>query len=98
MIKTTRLILILVFGFVFVGLITQKGPILVLAIPLVIYLGAGWIATPGDPELKVERSLSAERVAQGSPVEIRLRLTNLGSPIERLAVKEILPAGVEILK
>lgn len=95
--RRTTFLLLLVYVLVFTGLATLKGALLAASIPLVVYLAAGFTRAPGKPHLAVSRTLSADRAVEGVPVDVRLQITNLGSPIDSLAVEDLLPDGLELV-
>lgn len=88
-----RLLLLigLVYGLVFLGLVTLKGELLALAVPLVIYLGAALFYGPEELRLRATRTLSADRVSGDTPVVVKLAVTNEGSRLEEVLVEDILP-------
>lgn len=95
--RPSLLLSLLIYLLVLGGLATVNGALLVLAVPLVLYLGAGLLFGPGDVHLELERSIDVERVTQGKPVEVRLRVTNRGGHIEQLWLQDKLPPGLERL-
>jgi uncharacterized protein (DUF58 family) len=94
---TRRLLLLglLTYLLLFLGLAALNSALVALAIPLVLYMGAALLFGPSSLNLKVTRSLSAERVAKGTPVEVRLQVSNEGSQLEELLLEDVLPAGLE---
>jgi len=78
---TRRLVLLggLVYGLLLFGLLTRKGGLIALAVPLVIYLGAALLCDPGKLQLSATRTLSSECVLPGKPVVVKLTITNHGS-------------------
>ncbi len=74
---------ILIYGLVLVGLATLHGALLGLALPLVVYLAAGLLASPETPKLRVTRSLSADRIGPGAPVVVQLNDHQPGRGIGR---------------
>lgn len=73
-----------------------NGILMALALPLLIYLGAGWFYGRAQVILLAERQLSLERALPGDPIEVTLMITNLGAHIESLLIEDQLPPGVEI--
>jgi uncharacterized protein (DUF58 family) len=94
----TKPLVFLVYVLLFVGLIAQKGSLLALAIPFIVYLVAGLVFTPEKPNLQGERILDDDRVTQNAPLAVRLRITNLGAPIENLQVDESVPTGLKVIE
>jgi uncharacterized protein (DUF58 family) len=93
-----RLLLLsgLVYGLVFLGLVTLKGELLALAVPLVIYLGAALFYGPEELRLRATRTLSADRVAGGTPAVVKLAVTNEGSRLEEVLVEDLVPSPLEL--
>lgn len=96
--KQSKPLIFLVYTLLFVGLATKKGALLALAIPFVGYLAVGLFFAPEKTRLEFERILSTDRVAQGIPLTVCLKITNQGTPIENLQVEDILPAGLQIVE
>lgn len=89
-------LLLMIYALLFLGLATLEGVFLVLAIPLLVYLAAGYFHAPGEPRLQVERFLSAKNAPQDVPVTISLKLVNQGAPVENLQVEDLLPTGLDL--
>ncbi len=68
-----------------------------LALPLLIYLGAGLLYGRAAVSLQAKRQLSLERALPGDPIEVTLTITNTGAHIESLLIEDQLPAGIEIV-
>jgi uncharacterized protein (DUF58 family) len=79
------------------GLASLDRRLLVLAIPLLVYLGTALPFGPGELRLRAVRSLSPDRTIEGPPVSVRLSITNEGSALEQLLVRDLVPRrlGVE---
>ena len=94
-----RLLLLnlLIYGLVLGGLATLNGTLLALALPFIIYLGAGLLFEPEEPRLKVSRYLSADYAVQAEPVTIKLTITNEGSRLEEVLVADVAPTPLELL-
>lgn len=95
--ERSRLISIVIYALVILGLGTLQGPLLVFAIPFIIYLGVGLFFRPQAMRLKARRVLSADRVAQGSPVTVNLSVTNEGPAIESLLLEDLIPGELEVI-
>lgn len=76
---------------------TRSGVVLVLALPLLLFLGTGLLFGSQEIDIKIERQLSAERVLPGVPVNVSLRLHNLGKRLESLVITDQLPEGLELI-
>jgi len=97
MMRPAQLLSILVYTLILAGLATLHGALLALAIPLVVYLAAGLLEQPEQPRLSVTRSLSAERVAAGMPVTVRLSVTNAGARLAELLLEDSFPPALTVI-
>jgi uncharacterized protein (DUF58 family) len=97
-VKRLRLPGLLIYALIILGFATLQGRLLILAIPFMLYLGAGFLYRPETLALRASRTLSANRVAQGAPIQVRLCLTNLGPPLENLLLEDLIPPGLEVLE
>jgi len=79
------------------GLATLNGPLLALSLPFIAYLGAAFLFGPGELDLTVERSLSADRVSKGRPVTVQLSVTNRGARLEHVRIEDTIPAQLEVM-
>ncbi len=89
---------LLIFILIIAGLAGFRGELIALAIPLVIYLLAGFLWGPEKLLLDVKRVLSVERVAPGDPATVTLSIRNMGFPLENLLLEDTLPQGLEIVE
>ena len=89
-----RLVLGLIFGIIILGLVSLQSGVLILAIPLMAYLFAAIVQRPEDVRLAVMREISPERAPQGTPITVKLTVTNYGAAVDELAVRDVLPGGV----
>jgi uncharacterized protein (DUF58 family) len=85
-------------GFVFAGLATLRGGILILVLPILIYLGAGLLRAPAELRLRVTRTLTAERVSPGEPVGVSLIIMNDGPDLDEVTLRDLTPEGLEIVE
>jgi uncharacterized protein (DUF58 family) len=88
----------LAFALAVIGLALRSGAMLSLAIPFILYLGAGLLFSPTGLQLSVERKISSEFVIPGAPVEITLTVTNLGVDLESVRIDDNLPQRLELLE
>jgi uncharacterized protein (DUF58 family) len=79
------------------GLVTLRGAILALCIPLFLFWAYGLLHGPDSLSLKIERELGAERVAPNTPVTVRVMVTNLGPSLDLLSLADAVPASLEVL-
>lgn len=91
------LIVGLIFGMIILGLATLQNELLILAIPLVTYLCAAILQRPEAVQFTVTRQVIPETAPQGTPITVKLTLTNEGAAIDELAVEDVLPYGVRQL-
>ena len=81
-----------------VGLAVLTGPIIVLALPPIIYLTAAFLCGPGELHLTAERSLEAECIAEGTPVTVELTVTNQGGRLELVRIEDTLPRQLRLVE
>jgi uncharacterized protein (DUF58 family) len=93
----TLLLSVLVYALVLTGLISLRGELLALALPMVLYLMIGLWRAPRGLQLEFHRSLSAERLAPGEQVTVTLTATNSGPSLEELSIEDVLPPALKIL-
>ncbi|MCP4751039.1 MAG: DUF58 domain-containing protein [Proteobacteria bacterium] len=82
--------------FLVLGLFAQRGELLIMMIPLLVFLGAGTLLKPKEIELTVSRSLEADHTSHGETVVVKLQATNRGSKLDEVVLLDILPARVEL--
>jgi len=90
-------LIFLLYALLFTALVSMKGEILALAIPLALYLLSGLWFAPDEINLQIERELSAERVTPNMPVVMTLRITNLGGLLEELFLEDELAPALKIV-
>jgi uncharacterized protein (DUF58 family) len=95
--RPAQLLAILIYALSLAGLATLQGALLVLAIPLVVYLAAGLIEPPEQPQLSVTRSLSADRVAVGAPVTVSLSVINAGAGLAEVYLEDSVPPNLTVI-
>jgi uncharacterized protein (DUF58 family) len=91
--RRLRVLLAVVYGLILIGLITQRGAILALAIPYLLYLAAALISRPGRLRLSATRTLSAQRATAGDLVTVHVTITALDGPAA-VMVEDLIPAGL----
>lgn len=78
------------FGFmVIVGLIAANNTLIVLAFPLISYLVVAILFAPGEQNMRVQRSLSTDRISEGVDVTISLQVNNGNARIDELHLSEL---------
>lgn len=88
---------VVIYALLILGLSTLHGRIMILALPLILYLAAAFLHWPGEVYLTASRSFSADRVPQGTPVLVKLSITNEGAPLENVLLEDLVPRGLEVL-
>ena len=91
------LLSLLAYGLILFGLLALRGDILALSIPLVIYLLSGLVRAPQEISLRIERKLSVDRTGAEMPVQVDLKITNLGNLLEDLLITDNLPPRLKVL-
>jgi len=94
--KRLRVIAGLIYGLIFVGLVTQQAPILAMALLSAVFLASGLLFSPESVNLHAERTLSARQINQDDVVHVELKITNQGAPLETLLIEDSLPPGLHI--
>jgi uncharacterized protein (DUF58 family) len=95
--KKTLLLSLIIYGLVMAGIGARNGDFLLLAIPIIVYLGFGFFYEPKLPQLKIERSLSTDRVTPDQSVTITLTITNEGALLEEVYLVDIIPPSLTVL-
>ena len=95
--RLTRILVLgsILYGFLVCGLFARNGDLLAMMLPPLVYLFFGFLRQPDKVRLQATRTLSADRVTQGSSVTVRLEVTNLGSNLEEVFFSELGPMSVE---
>jgi uncharacterized protein (DUF58 family) len=79
---------LVIYILVFVGLLTLEGGLILLAIPLLAYLGLALYFAPGSLDLAVTRMISADNVPEGRPVTIKVTILNQGNALEEVLLED----------
>ena len=94
-----RLLLLsgLAFGLLILGLATMNRALLAMVLPLLALLGAALLERAEErPALRCTRTLSADRVFAGTPVTVRLTVTNEGPPLAELLLRDQVPPPLRV--
>jgi uncharacterized protein (DUF58 family) len=91
------LLSLLIYGLVFAALVDLNRGLLVLTIPLLIYLAAGLLSRPEKLQLVAKRTLNASFVYPGQAVEVKLTITNEGSPLAEVRLTDQLPPSATLM-
>ncbi len=94
--KRAFLLIILAYGLMIAGLATLRGELLALAVPVVLYLLAGFLRAGEDIQLEIQRDLSSERAAPDSPVQVKLTVYNKGKYLEEVVLEDIIPSDLQV--
>lgn len=88
-----RLFLISVFIFIliFLGMATLNGSLIMLAIPLVVYLGFALFYKPNEHNIIIERNIQPVRVNQGDFINVTLSVINEGGLQEEIFIEDDVP-------
>lgn len=92
------LLVLLVYLLFMAGLIFLEGPLLVLAIPPLVYLAAAVLWLPSPLRLEAERNLDPERMVPGEPVSVIVVLQNAGARLDEILVEDLLPEGLQVVE
>jgi len=82
---------------IFVGLLTLESGLILLAIPLLAYLGFALYFAPGKLDLAVTRIISTDNVPEGQPVTIKVTIINHGNALEEVLLEDLVSAGLTVL-
>ena len=97
MVMNRALVLSLLVSSLFLaGLISLRGELLILTLPLLVFLLAGVQHAPRRIDLEIRRELSTERADAGVPVTVRVTVRNCGGPLEELLLEDRVPAGLTV--
>ncbi|NOY97938.1 MAG: DUF58 domain-containing protein [Chloroflexi bacterium] len=96
--RRSLVLALLLYALVFAGLASMNGAVLALAVPLALYLLSGLWFAPQDVRIRVERTMSAERVTSGQPVTVTLRVTNAGRRLEELMLEDEISPALTIIE
>lgn len=86
----------IVYALLLAGVAAVRGEFITLALPIVLYLFAGYVFSPDDVKLEATRHLSSERTSPGSDVTVTLTIANQGSHLEEVLVEDIVPADLTL--
>lgn len=78
----------LIYVLIFVGLLFLDSGLLLLAVPLLVYLGLSLYFAPDKLDLAVTRIISTDNVPEGKPVTIKVTVTNQGSALEEVLLED----------
>ncbi|MBI3460075.1 DUF58 domain-containing protein [Candidatus Acetothermia bacterium] len=83
-------------SFILLGLATQRGALLALAIPFLVFLFSSfYLGGSLVPILKATRTLSTSRAQSGEEVTVHIEITNEGSSVEEIEIIDSIPSYLE---
>lgn len=85
-----------VYALLLAGIAAVRGEFVMLAIPLVVYLLAGYMFSADEVKLEATRHLSAERTAPESDVTVTVTIVNRGSHLEEALVEDLVPPDLNL--
>ncbi|RPJ40345.1 MAG: DUF58 domain-containing protein, partial [Chloroflexi bacterium] len=96
--RSGRFILLaaLAYALILAGVVTLNGGPLTLAVPLVVYLFATLVHRAPQIKVSAIRSINAEVLPQGEPLEVTVRITNEGQDLEEVMIEDPLPRGLSV--
>jgi len=96
--RKANLILFIITSLFLAMLASRNGSFGLVAIPFLIYLGAGSLTSPGDVHLRVTRSLDSVRCREDTPVTMVIRVENAGPTIHCLRLVEDLVPRIRLIE
>lgn len=91
------LLLVIVYIFIIGGLVSFNGNLILLAVPIIIYIGMGILFAPQPAELDIQRIVEPERVWPGMPFTVDLTVKNLGDSACPISLHDTIGDGLEIV-
>ncbi len=88
------LLFALIFGLLLGGLALLNAAVLALAVPLLVYLGAGLVREPAALKLRTDRTFDRARVTPGAPITVTVTAENQSEAPHTLLVEDTLPDGL----
>ncbi len=87
---------LLVYGLLLAGVAAVRGSFIALALPLVVYLFAGYWFSPSEIRLEATRHLSAERTSPNSDVVVSVTIVNRGPHLAEVLIDDDLPSELTL--
>jgi uncharacterized protein (DUF58 family) len=78
------------------GLLNER--LMVLAVPLLVYMGVALYRTSTPAQLRVGRRLNHHTITETSPVQVTLTVHNEGDHLEELLVEDLLPRALTLVE
>lgn len=92
------LLVVLATLLVLAGLATLNGAVIALSLPLLAYLAIGLFRRAEHMRLSAVRLVSADRVTVGTPVQVRLTVTNDGPPVAELRIDDAVARDLQVIE
>ncbi|HUG34179.1 MAG TPA: DUF58 domain-containing protein [Anaerolineales bacterium] len=86
----------IVYALLLAGVAAVRGEFIMLAIPLVVYLLAGYMYSPENVKLEATRHLNVERTSPESDVTVTVRIANHGSHLDEVLVEDLVPVDLKL--
>jgi len=84
------------FGILLLSLLSQRGELLALTLPILFYLLAGVLSSSDWVHLAVEREINRNHTFHGEPVVIGLKVLNAGNHLDEVFLEDLLPAPLQV--
>lgn len=97
--KAGRFILLagVAYMLIFIGLVMLNGTTIALAIPPVVYLVATLVHQAPHIQLNAERAVNADTLPQNTPIEVNVKIKNIGPDLDEVLIEDHLPQGLELI-
>jgi uncharacterized protein (DUF58 family) len=82
------------YGLLLAGIALVRSDFIVLALPFVVYMFAGYLFSPDEVKLEAARHLSTERTSPDAEVTVTVTITNRGSHLEEVLLDDVVPADL----
>ena len=93
-----KLILLIVINLLLAALVSRNGAIALMAVPFLVYLGTGFLSSPGEIRLRASRVMSCMRCTEDKPFEMLLTIENDGPAIPLLRIVEPIQARLRLVE
>jgi uncharacterized protein (DUF58 family) len=80
---------VVIYFLVFLGLASLEGGLILLAFPLLAYLGMALYFAPASLDLTVTRTISTDNVPEGKPVTMKVTILNRGNSLEEVLLEDL---------
>jgi uncharacterized protein (DUF58 family) len=87
-----------VCGLLLFAMVTQNGELLILAIPILVYIIAGFLQIPEEITLRVQRTMDRSGAYSQQPVKMRIMIENEGKALVNLRLLDSLSPLMTILE